>query len=381
MSFLRHFAIALFYTAAAIAVALTLPMVVPDLGRWTAVALGALILLFGAFLHDSTTRSHRRMALLDALEESHAAGRHLVAELAEARAELRAIRGGLAAGSAGLAPAAAVEDTPEEAEAKRRAVPLDLTAMMREPEDLSGGEVTVAVRKAVTDNRVEVATWPIMLLPQRTPAHVECFPRIPVRDGAFIHPNRHADRVNDTGHAAEIDLRVLLRAVNLARLPGRDWRSPACFVALSPHNLRNTAFLDDMAAFLDDNREAAKRIVLEVDLDDLPVIAGSRKPAVERIVGYGVRFAISGVGKVTNVDPDLLLRAQIRFVMVEAQALLAQARNAFSGFRMAEVKGRLDRAAADLIVTDVADQETLLEVLDAGADFASGPVFGPPALA
>ncbi|MCA8933814.1 MAG: hypothetical protein KDA49_15165, partial [Rhodospirillaceae bacterium] len=97
--------------------------------------------------------------------------------------------------------------------------------------------------------------------------------------------------------------------------------------------------------------------------------------------GYGVRFAISGVGKVTNVDPDLLLRAQIRFVMVEAQALLAQARNAFSGFRMAEVKGRLDRAAADLIVTDVADQETLLEVLDVGADFASGPVFGPPALA
>ena len=377
MSFLRHFAVALSYAAAAIAVALTLPIVVADLGRWTAVALGALIFLFGAFLHESYARSRRNQALRRDLAESREARVRLETELAEARADLRTIRRELTVptpgpDAAGPSPAAAA------GWAAAGAVPLDLTAMMREPEDLSGGEVTVAVRKAVSEDRVEVVSWPIMLLPQRTPTHLECFPRVPVRDGEYLHPHRHAERVRDTGHSAAIDRQVLLRAVNLARAPGRDWRSPACFVALSPFTLRDSNFLEEVATFLDDNREPAKRLVIEVDLDDLPMIAGPRHRYVDQLVNNGVRFALVGVGKVTNVDPDLLLRSGIRFVKVAAQSLLAQARDPVSGFDMTEIKRKLDRAAADLVVTGVDDQSCVLDVLDAGVDFASGAAFGPP---
>ena len=92
MSLLRHLLIALIYAAVAVAVALTLPYSVEGIGRWTAVALGALVLVFGALIHEVYARSQRERALNETLALTAAERTRLQHQLTHAREELRAIR-------------------------------------------------------------------------------------------------------------------------------------------------------------------------------------------------------------------------------------------------------------------------------------------------
>src|SRR3546814_6407922 len=89
MLLLRHIAFALTYGAFAIAVALTLPYSVPGMERWTAVAIGALILIFGAVLHEVWSRHEREKALQGELVELTSARDAVLIELARAREEVR----------------------------------------------------------------------------------------------------------------------------------------------------------------------------------------------------------------------------------------------------------------------------------------------------
>ncbi|HET8729312.1 MAG TPA: hypothetical protein VFO41_17560, partial [Alphaproteobacteria bacterium] len=95
MSLLRHIVFALAYGVLAIAVALTLPYSVEGMEKWTAVAIGALILIFGAVLHEVWTRQDRERTLQGELVELTTARDAVLVELALAREEVRAIRGAL----------------------------------------------------------------------------------------------------------------------------------------------------------------------------------------------------------------------------------------------------------------------------------------------
>ena len=91
MSLLRHAAFAFVYGALAIAAALTLPISVPGVEKWTAVAIGAAILAFGALIHETAVRHERERQLtaeLDRLTESRDAVLH---ELDATRDQMRAI--------------------------------------------------------------------------------------------------------------------------------------------------------------------------------------------------------------------------------------------------------------------------------------------------
>src|SRR6056297_157083 len=92
MSLLRHAVFALVYGALAVAVALTLPYSIAGMERWTAVGIGALVLVFGALVHEVYARQERERALAERLGTMAANRDALYEELAGAREELRAIR-------------------------------------------------------------------------------------------------------------------------------------------------------------------------------------------------------------------------------------------------------------------------------------------------
>src|SRR5512143_3609533 len=96
MSLLRHAILAWIYCAIAIAVALTLPYSVAGMEKWTAVAIGAMVLIFGAVLHETYARLEREKALRREIASLAAARDAVLDELARARAEVCAIHGKLA---------------------------------------------------------------------------------------------------------------------------------------------------------------------------------------------------------------------------------------------------------------------------------------------
>src|SRR5512143_517243 len=96
MSLLRHVIVAWIYAATAIAVALTLPYSVPGMEKWTAVAIGAMVFIFDAVLHEAYARQEREKALKREIATLAAARDTVLEELSRARAEVRAIHSKLA---------------------------------------------------------------------------------------------------------------------------------------------------------------------------------------------------------------------------------------------------------------------------------------------
>ena len=418
MSFLRHLSIALVYAAAAVAVALTLPTVVPGVGRWTAIALGALVLVFGALIHEVYGRSERARTLTAALRFSDVERRRIEAELIRAREELRAIQERLLEAPTGedaaraaeaeadlatrlvrkLQPAddeteildltrplpsdwpplraerLAVEPAPEPAPAERMRDPRPPAP--ERPTDT--GAIAALIREAIRFDQLQIVATPIVTLPQRQPALFDCFSRIRLADGGYLYPGDHAAIVADVGFHATIDNLVLFRCVQEIRQRHRARQAAGFFVRVSPYTLRDGDFIREFAEFILDNPVVARHLVLEVSLDDLAELLGTSAAVHRRLVALGTRFAIDAVGTITNIDPILLRKGRIRFIKIPSGRLTELARDPFSGLDMETVRVRMNRAHTDLIVSQVNDEAAVKELLELGVDYGAGPLFGDP---
>lgn len=395
MSMLRHAVFAFSYGALAVAVGLTLPYSVPGMERWTAIGIGALVLVFGAVIHEVVARHYRERALARRLEDMAASRERLQTELIGAKEELRAIHGKLTAG-----PSA--ETTLAEVSAEVRMLQGLVNRLTAEREGnaeiarpgqaaghhaprsilstdrLSRDDLIAVVRDAVQHDRIDMVYQPIVGLPHRKPRFFACFARIRTLDGAFLLPSQYRAVAEQAGVSAIIDNLLLFRCIQLIRATVRRHEPVGFFAAIANETLRDTAFMEQFVEFMASNQDLLPHLVLEHHIDDLPELVGPLRPSVERLSQLGVRYALDGVGNLAGINLDLLNRCRIRYVKVEARSLMAQVRAADGGLDLGRVADMLDRGAVDLIVTRIDNEATLLELLDLPVRLGQGLLFGEP---
>lgn len=388
MSLLRHVVFALVYGVLAIAVALTLPYSVPGMERWTAVAIGALILIFGAVLHEVWSRQERERALEGELSELAQARDAVLGELARAREEVRAIRGALLE-----APKAAssVDEVKAELQMLHRLVtqisgkpgaPADVPrpvpqARHIDPRALAEEQVLDLVRRAIRYDRVDMALQPIVSLPQRKLRHFQAFSRIRTDDGAYLLPHHVADLVDRAGLAAPLDNVLLFRCVQMVRETLRRHRAVGFFAHVSTRSLADHAFMAQFVEFMADNPELAPRLVFALPMADLADALGPLRLPFDRLAEMGFRFCIDGIDRLDALDLVQVEQFHVRFLKIDARVLL-DAVEGDDGIDLRAFKQALDRAAIDLIVDGIDDEATLIEALDLPIDYGQGALFGEP---
>lgn len=380
MSLLRHLIFAFSYAALAVAVALTLPYSVTMIDKWTAVAIGALVLVLGILLHEIAARiRHERQLRLEiqVLAADRDAAR---ADLADVTAELSTVRAQTAAQPDGgdildriSAEKALLEELVRRLSARYGP---DQSAAAAAQAPLSDAELRDLVHEAVREDRIDITLQPIVSLPQRKTRHFEVIGQLRTAAGATLEPEDFQSAAEAEGLNAAIDNILLFRSIQLVRETLRRNRSGMFFTRLSVHTLGDAAFMAQLADFMADNAELAPRLVFQFGQDpwweSLPAV----RQSLDRLASIGFRFALSEAHDLGRIDADVLHEHHIRFLKIDADRLLAERDAPDLPLAFPIVKDELDRVAVDLIANRVRTEQQLVEILDVPIDFGQGPLLG-----
>ena len=251
-----------------------------------------------------------------------------------------------------------------------------------DPAELDDSVVLAALGEALHGDGIDLVVQPIVSLPQRKPRLYECTSRVRAADGTALGAVQYLALAEREGLITAIDNLLLFRCIQLIRATQRRHRTVGFFASLSPHSLRDEAFMAQFVEFMADNTVLAPYLVFEFRMADLPQVLGALRPPLDRLAALGARFSLAGVRQLALLDVDKLARHHIRFLKIEAETLLREVDGAPGGGAPAvdirALKAELDRAAIDLIVSRVDSEKMLLDLLDLPIDFGQGLLFGEP---
>jgi cyclic-di-GMP phosphodiesterase, flagellum assembly factor TipF len=416
MSSTAHALIALVYTVLAIAVALTLPYSAPSVEPVTALVIGGMVFLFGAILHEVAARQQRDKALARWLARLRSGDEELAAGLDQLSAELRGLHAaprpptGIPAGNPVRAERVEAVATPAQAPTPPPPVSAaELSLLARElrslrslvgghtaapPQEapaeeggreapwdgdrLRPGDVAVieAVRAALSGDRVEAYIQPIVTLPQRRHRFYEVSARLRLDDGE-LEPETYLPAARQEGLTAFIDNLLLFRTIQLLREADRRGQQVGFVCALTPDSLADGAFLHQFAQFMAQNTALAGRLMFELPQAELFDDAPAARAMLDELGRLGFRFVMSGLVHLDFDAADLSAR-HIRFVKLDAGMLLETPGPFGDLGSVVSLKHELERSAMDLIVTGIATEQQLVELLDFRFDFGQGSLFGEP---
>lgn len=248
------------------------------------------------------------------------------------------------------------------------------------PNALSEERVLEIVREGLRQDRVDLYLQPIVSLPQRKRRFFECFSRIRAEDGTVVTPDQYLDPARRAGLSTAVDNMLLFRCVQLLRKVRRRDATTAFFCNISPHTLADREFFRDFIAYMENHRELASSLVLEMAQADFDRQRERLAPDLKRIAAMGYRFSLDAVDRL-DLDLDEMEELNIHFLKIDAGLILETLESggdAASSLRM--LKQQLDARDVDLIVERIETERMLVELLDFNIDFGQGYLFGEPRL-
>lgn len=238
-------------------------------------------------------------------------------------------------------------------------------------------ELLVMVEHALRDDQVQLYLQPTVSLPQRQRIYYECFSRIELDDGSIVTPEQFLPVAEHAGHVSGIDNMLLFRCVQLIRRARRDHLDVGFFYNISPYSLKDVDFFQDFIEFMAANRQLAESLIFEFDQKTVANPSYETQMNMRRLMDLGYRFSLD---QVTNLDLDLPALAGLgfRFVKLNAHLVHEMARGDNPRLNMEAFKGALDRAAMDLIVEKIENEDMLVDLLELKINVGQGFLFGEP---
>ena len=437
MSFYHHILIAACYTLVAAAVAIAMPYGFPAVGLNAAIAVGGILLVGSALLHEVFSRQEgegrmadevqalrleqgeTRRALdqarnrvrtiqrsVDQMLEDYKTSANQRKEVDSVVAEVKVLQGlieQLSIRTAGKpAPARAPDASAGAASAQLTATPDagsgpapgpapvpapgPVVVPATEPDtkaptapDLEDEEILRLVRDGLEGNRVDLALQPIVSLPQRKLKFYEAFTRI--RDGqdAVLMPHQYIAIAEREGLITAIDNMLLFRCVQLVRKSQRNNHNIGFFCNISVHSLIDRHFFHNFVEFMGDNVGLAPNLIFEFAQSTIVNMDGDIESHLRHLAAMGFRFSMDQVASL-NLNYDDLMRNHFKFVKIESGVLLSELRNPTASIVVQDIKRIVDRHGIDLIVEKIESESSLLELLDFRIDFGQGYLFGKPRL-
>mgnify|MGYP001289283352 CR=1 FL=1 len=233
------------------------------------------------------------------------------------------------------------------------------------------------VRDALSGGRVDLLLQPIMALPQRRRRFYECFVRIRDAGGAALLPEQYLEVAEREGLLPAIDNLLLFRCAQMIRRARQRSAGIGFFCNVSPHSLSDRDFLQDFGDFLDQNRELASSLILEMRQGSLDLADGDLAAEMDRLAGLGLRFSIDAVTELP-LDPARLAERHVKFVKLAAGRLAGADPEAPWDGSPFQLRRMLGLAGIDLIAEGIETEKQLLELLELNIAYGQGPLFGEP---
>ena len=241
------------------------------------------------------------------------------------------------------------------------------------------------VRRALTENRVDLYLQPVVSLPQRRTVFYESFSRLRDETGRVMMPAEYLAVAEPEGLVTAIDNLLLFRCVQIVRRLAKQDRKVGIFCNISTLSLADESFFPQFLEMLSANRDLAGALIFELGQAAFDARGSVEARNMGKLAELGFRFSLD---KVTDLDLDLqdLSRSDVKFLKIAAQPLLDE---------IVEIEGRLvlktlpDLAAEDfcaltrrygveVIAEKVESERQVVDVLELDIAYGQGHLFGEP---
>ncbi len=236
-------------------------------------------------------------------------------------------------------------------------------------------EILTSVRDALRHGNLELNLQPIVTLPQRKTRHLDCTLRIASGRGDVLTPAQYLPVLRDNNLTQAVDDMQLFRTVQLAHKAHAVEPGSYYFCRVPTACLSDRAFFGDFLSYLQETDDLTSCVAFEVREADLMDLDDETADVLGSLVDLGFHLCIDGL---RNFDVDALQLAEggVRFVKMDTAALMPAIADETQADRLRRLKSGLDAAGIDLIVTSIANEQLLVELLDFDIEFGQGPLFG-----
>lgn len=248
------------------------------------------------------------------------------------------------------------------------------------PKSLSDDFIRELLHHAVRDDRIDIFAQPIVNLPQRRHRMYEIYTRVRAGAGASIPAARYMEMARKEHLVPALDNALLLRCLQILReRRSEDSAVPPapCILNISAATLSDRTFMNDLVAFLSQNRKMAADIVFEIRQAELEGMDQTMVPVLDGMAKLGLRFSMDRIRQRT-LDVNLLKSRRVRFIKMDAAWIIREGQSKAGFSRVVRLKKQLDAAGIDLIAECIENENTVRELLDYGIAYGQGWLFGKP---
>ncbi|MCH8684874.1 EAL domain-containing protein [Pedomonas mirosovicensis] len=238
----------------------------------------------------------------------------------------------------------------------------------------AGRDIAALLRSALKESRVDLYLQPIVRLPSRKVMHYEALSRLRDEKGRVFTPSDYLDEAAEAGLVSLLDNLLLFRSINLIRKLGPRRPGVRLFCNMSAGSLTDETFLAELVEFLEQQRELADRLVFEFSAGDLAQLPEAAIAQLAELARVGFAFSIDNVTDMAALDLARLARLNVRFLKMDAEIYLSGP----ISYVRAVLAETLERHGMTLIVTRIETDRTVAEVLELGAAYGQGYLFGSP---
>jgi cyclic-di-GMP phosphodiesterase, flagellum assembly factor TipF len=238
-------------------------------------------------------------------------------------------------------------------------------------------ELKSTLASALTSDRLELCLQPIVALPQRKTRGYEATLRL---KGEQDDLQTDADLRRIAGATQlepELDRVLVNRAVHVLRILRARERDVSLLCAISGAALSDAAFLDMLERLVRQDAGLGSALVLEISDADLRALSDATRATMTMLSGKGIRFGLSRLPHL-RVDVAEMVARGMRQVRIAAQTLSDAGQESGTGtdIHPADLAEYLQRRGIELLVSQVASEQTILDLLDFTVPLAIGPLFG-----
>lgn len=243
--------------------------------------------------------------------------------------------------------------------------------------ELSETELLEVIQSALEDNRIDLYLQPIVSLPQRKVARYEGFARLRSLDGELIEPAQYEAVASAAGLMPVIDNLLLFRCVQIVRKLSAKSNRRGILCRISSHSLLDSDFFPQFLEFMTENKTLKEQLVFEFSHDTLDLAGTEGEHNLASLAALGFAFVLSDI---TDLKLDLawLRRQGFRFVKLDAGVLGVLGAEPTHDIGVDNFLTRLSRQNIELIVDGIADESSVLDIVERNIKWGEGKLFGGP---
>lgn len=237
------------------------------------------------------------------------------------------------------------------------------------------------VTQAFEADQIELHLQPVIALPQRKVRFYEALARLRLVDGTLLGPAEFLPFLERLGRASELDRRVLMRAIAVARHLLARGSEAIVGVNLSPRSVSEPGFLASLSRLLEASPEVTGKIVLEFPQAVWRALDAEQKAALAALRDKGVPMSLDRATDL-GFQAKALSDLGVRFLklpadlMIEAAERDEAARGPDLGVR--DFASLLRREGIKLVAERVEREEMVPALVELGVPLAQGFVFAAP---